>query len=497
MKTIPELLASALGDTLTLTPEGRTRMARGAADLDAFLATGRPVYGITSGFGPLVRHRADADRAEQGRGLIQHLCVGQGPPLGQLETRLMIWLRLAGMRIGYSAIDVADWSRLAELFNRGFAPLVPSEGSVSASGDLIPLAHAALAMAGTGRVWPGRDAATRLHELGIQPIAWNARSALGFVNGTSAALAVTLLNHARIAVLARALAALTGRIVLLLRASPEAYDPALQRARNQPGQCTAAGWIRVELDRDAAAPQARTAQERPLQEPYSLRCAPQVIGAVLDQLELQERVLLDEAAGVTDNPVVTAGGVLHGGNFHAAPVGLASDVALQCAHQLAYLAERQLALVVDPARNGGLPPLLAARPGATSGLAGLQIAATSHLGRIRQLGYPASMTPVPTNLHNQDHVPMALNGANACTEAVRYLALIAGSLGVAVAQLESHLPGRAAGGRVWDALHAVSPPLRQDRPLSAEIRAAARTLTGAFGTGVELFTYLEEANAWC
>ncbi len=489
MKTIAELLDRALHEQLTLSPDDRLRMRRSVEHLSAHLAAGRPVYGSTNGFGPLVANPADPDGAGQGMGLIHHLCVGQGRPLGTVETRLMVWLRLAGIRLGCSAVDVSDWERLAALHNAGFTPVVPSEGSLSASGDLIPLAHAALAMAGATD-----EGRRQLDELGLTPFAWSARSALGFVNGTSAALSVTLLNHARLALLTRVAAALTGRIALLLGAATDAYDPRLQAVRNQAGQRTAAAWIRAELaDARHCAPAARGPAPRPLQESYSLRCAPQVLGAVVDQLELQERVLLDEAGGVTDNPVVLADAVLHGGNFHAAPVGLAGEMLLHCVHQVAYLAERQLALVVDPQRNGGLAPLLAERPGGTSGLAGVQIAATSHLGRIRQLGYPAGMTPVPTNLQNQDHVPMALNAALACGEAIRYLALILGSLGVTVAQLAFRVGAQAAAGTPWHRLPAVSPPLREDRPLSAEIRAVARMLTTDYGTGgVAFFTYLEE-----
>jgi histidine ammonia-lyase len=216
-----------------------------------------------------------------------------------------------------------------------------------------------------------------------------------------------------------------------------------------------------------------------LQEPYSLRCAPQVLGAVLDQLSAIEEILVREATGCTDNPISYEGQLLHGGNFHAMPVGLSSDQIGLCLQQVAFLAERQLALLCDPAYNGGLPPMLTPRPGAGSGLAGVQLSATSFVSRIRQLVYPASLTALPTNGGNQDHVPMALNGANSVAEAVELAWFVVGSLAVGVAQCAAVGGGDPPTSGLWAALAEVSPPLRQDRPLAAEVRAARDLLATA------------------
>ncbi|SDH06771.1 histidine ammonia-lyase [Sinosporangium album] len=459
-------------------PEEAAAMRVSAAGLAEALAAKDPVYGVTQGFGPLVVYEAADSPVEQGGGLISHLGSGQGRPLPPEASRLAVWLRLNSMRLGYSAVSPEFWQGLADLWNRGFTPVIPRDGTVSASGDLQPLAHAALSHAGTGEAWTrdragrwGRvPAAEALAAIGASPVEWSAREALAFVNGTSVGLAVSVLNHQEVLRLARAVAMLTGRVVRLLGASPEAYHTGVARARGQAGQFTAARWVRDELP----AGHARE-PSRPLQEPYSLRCVPQVVGAVLDQLAAAEAILLTEAAGCTDNPVYVDGKILHGGNFHAMPVGLCSDQLGLCLQQLAYLADRQLALICAPSGNGGLPPMLTPRPGGGSGLAGVQISSTSFVSRIRQLVYPSSLTALPTNGGNQDHVPMALNGANAVADALEPAWLVVGSLAVGVAQLtalSADRPRPEPGG-VWADLAEISPPLEADRPLAPEVRAAS------------------------
>ncbi|ONI76002.1 histidine ammonia-lyase [Actinosynnema sp. ALI-1.44] len=462
-------------------PDDVDRMAESAATVDKALAAGTRIYGLTQGFGPLVEFTAESE-AEQGASLIAHLGSGQGRPLDPDVCRLVVWLRLVSMRKGYSAVSPEFWQVLADLWNRGFTPAIPRDGTVSASGDLQPLAHAALAYTGHGDAWVRidndwtlRPAAEALAALSAEPVQWPVREALAFVNGTGASLAATIVNQQSAARLVSAVTMLTARIAYLLRANPEHYQPGIAVARGQPGQSTVARWLREQLPADMSRDPAR-----PLQEPYSLRCAPQVLGAVLDQLDAAGNVLLNEAVGCTDNPLTYEGVVLHGGNFHAMPVGLASDQIGLALHQAAYLAERQLALICDPGTNGGLPPMLTPRPGRGCGLAGVQISATSFVSRIRQLVYPASLTSLPTNGWNQDHVPMALNGANAVADALEAAWLVVGSLAVGAAQLAATV-GARPGGEPWAALAEISPPLAADRPMAGEVGAARDLLIESAG----------------
>ncbi|MGP3912303.1 aromatic amino acid lyase [Nonomuraea sp. 10N515B] len=458
------------------------RMQAGVDTLAKALSSDDPVYGVTHGFGPLVAFTAAESALEQGSGLIAHLGTAQGRPLDPDVCRLAVWLRLSSMRKGHSAVSAGFWQRLADLWNAGFTPAIPRNGTVSASGDLQPLAAAAMAYAGTGEAWvrdddgawTPRPSAQALASLGAEPIVWPAREALSFVNGTSVSLAVTALNHQAVLRLVRAVGLLTARVAYLLGANPEAYHHGIGHARGQLGQLVVARWIREALPEDMERDRSR-----PLQEPYSLRCAPQVLGAVLDQLGSAEDILLREATGCTDNPICYEGELLHGGNFHAMPVGLCSDQIGLCLQQVAFLAERQLGLLCDPSYNGGLPPMLTPRPGAGSGLAGVQISATSFVSRIRQLVYPASLTALPTNGGNQDHVPMALNGANAVAEAIELAWLVVGSLAVATAQRAALAGDARRTTGLWAALAEISPPLERDRPLAPEVRAACDLMSSA------------------
>ena len=390
-------------------------------------------------------------------------------------SRLVLWLRLNSMRKGYSAVSPKFWQTLADLWNGGFTPSIPRDGTVSASGDLQPLAHAALTFTGFGEAWvrdadgrwatrPAKDALT---SLGVEPFDWPVREALAFVNGTGVGLAVSILNQQSAVRLVRAASVLTGRLAALLRANLEHYHAGVGLARTQVGQIRVAEWIRQELP----AGQTRDPR-RALQEPYSLRCAPQVLGAVLDQLTNAGDVLAREADGCTDNPITFDDQVLHGGNFHAMPVGLASDQIGLAVHMAAYLAERQLNLLLNPATNGDLPMMLTPRAGRGCGLAGVQISATSFVSKIRQLVYPASLTTLPTNGWNQDHVPMALNGANSVAEALEFGWYAIGSLALGVAQLAVMADHEVETTGVWAELAEISPPLAADRPMGAEVRAA-------------------------
>lgn len=459
------------------------RMEASGTMVGEHLASGRPIYGLTQGFGPLVTYDAESEM-EQGSSLISHLGSGQGSPLSPEVSRLVLWLRLNSMRKGFSAVSPAFWQRLADLWNLGFTPVIPRDGTVSASGDLQPLAHAALTFAGFGDAWV-RDADERwamrpandaLAVLGTEAFEWPVREALAFVNGTGVGLAMSITNHQSALRLVRAVAMLTGRLAVLLGGNPEHYDEGVGIARGQAGQLVVSRWIRQGLPEDMCRD-----GRRPLQEPYSLRCAPQVLGAVLDQLTAAGEVLAREADGCTDNPITFDGRVLHAGNFHAMPVGFASEQIGLAMHMAAYLAERQLNLLANPTTNGDLPPMLTPQAGRGCGLAGVQISATSFVSRIRQLVFPASLTTLPTNGWNQDHVPMALNGANGVADALELGWLAVGSLAVGVAQLAVMTDRNVGTTGLWAELARISPPLGADRPMAAEVRAAADLVSRFIG----------------
>ena len=482
--TIDALIsAAAWGAQLELSSHDYQRMEESRFTLSRKLGEGIRVYGVTQGFGPLVEFAASSSLVNQGTGLLSHLAVGQGEPLPPDVTRFMIMLRLKSMMQGYSAVSTDFWLRLANLWNRGFTPVVPSEGSVSASGDLVPLAHAALAFAGEGKAWLGSSesdwiqvpAQEALSRMGTQACIWNAREALAFVNGTTASLAVICYNYQAILEMTRSLASLSGRIACLLGVNEEPYTFEVSQVRGHHGQLLAAAWIRAELDLGNHCVNA----DRPLQEPYSLRCAPQVLGAIVDHLRAQEQILIQEAIGCTDNPVIYQEKVFHGGNFHALPIALCSDQQTLCVQQLAFLAERQLSLLLNPKHNGGKPPMLTPYPGPYSGLAGVQIAATSFVAKIRQLAYPATLTALPTNLDNQDHVPMALNSADAVAKVVELAWLVIGSLALAVNQWSILDNARIPVGTVWSELRDRFESLDTDRPLSAEVQQAAKLMHSA------------------
>lgn len=465
-------------EPLNLKAHERLRMEGSCRTLASALEDGLPVYGVTRGFGPLAEFAADPVADRHGLGLISHLSAGQGEDLDPESTRLMIELRLSGMRLGYSGIPPERWEQLERILASGFVPVVPSLGSVSASGDLIPLAHAARAMSGDGLAWgPAEGGLTKgpaaewLATLGIEPVVWEAREALAFVNGSSASLAVALVNQRRLARQCRVAAALTGLIASTLGANSEAYADVVATARGgSPGHRTVAGWIRAQITdvRDAGT-------ARRLQEPYSLRCAPQVLGSVLDFLRTTGSQLDLEAAGCSDNPIVSEGGIFHAGNFYASTAGLASDQHAVLGHQIAFMAERQLALILNPATNGGLPPLLAPQPGATSGLAGVQLATSALLAEIRQKCAPGTTTPVPTNLDNQDIVPMALMAGLRSARVLDLGDLVIGSLGVGVAQL-IQAAGAASTTPLSADILARSERLRRDRPLAEEVRVMSQFL---------------------
>jgi histidine ammonia-lyase/tyrosine ammonia-lyase len=323
-----------------------------------------------------------------------------------------------------------------------------------------------------GSTVPAADA---LHDAGRTPVALHDRDALALVNGTSFMTAYAALAVARAARLLRRAERLTGWLYRLLGCSRQALDPRLHTARGHAGQRESAAAIRDEADRGAAVKDAAPAEdaERPLQEAYSIRCAPQILGAVRDQLAYVRRTVNAELNGVNDNPVIDpeAPAALHGGNFQGQQIAFAADALNAAVTQMGVLADRQIDVLLTPAHNGDAPPLLAWRPGATSGLAGAQLTATALVAELRHHNQSAATASIPTNGGNQDVVSMGALAARTAYTQTEHLASILAVLGLALAQLthlrrQGRAPGPAPPPPNW--MPAVE-PIIEDRPLRAEI----------------------------
>ncbi|PEN14580.1 histidine ammonia-lyase [Longibacter salinarum] len=467
--------------TLQLTDAAQHSLRDARAALESARERGDEVYGVTTGFGPLVDFQsAESGGTLHGAGLLAHLSTGSGALASREVARAMCIARLQSLAQGYSAIRLTALERFASLIEHGITPAIPEIGSVGASGDLTPLAHAARVMTGTGRVLRAdgsiEPAENSLNRIGIEPLDLDGRDALALVNGTAFMTAYAALALARMRRIVRHLERLTGWMYRLLGCELQALDPRLHAARGHNGQCDSAASIRTEALRHGPF---QRSDNRPLQEPYSIRCAPQVIGACRDQIAYAKNIIETELNGVNDNPVVISGddpAVLHGGNFQGQQIALAADALNAAITQMGVLAERQIDLLLTPARNGDAPLLLAWTPGATSGLAGAQITATALVSELRHHAQMTATSSIPTNGDNQDVVSMGTLSGRTAYEQTERLAPILSVLGIALAQL-THLrdadraTGPASPVPPW--MPSVE-PIVEDRPLRAEIDRLAQ-----------------------
>jgi len=450
------------------------RRARSA--LETIRESGATVYGLTTGFGPLHEYTSDeAGALDHGDGLLAHLATGSGDVLAPPLVRAMMAARLQSLAQGHSAVRPAPFEALAALLEADVVPAVPEIGSLGASGDLTPLAHVARVCTGDGQVLDGGTpvaAGPVLDAAGIEPVSLDARDALALVNGTAFMTAAAALALARGRRLVERAEALTGWAYRVLGCSLEALDPRLHEARGHDGQADSADAIRREAARHGPAERS----ERPLQEVYSLRCAPQILGAARDQLAYARDVVETELNGVTDNPITdpAAPAALHGGNFQGQQVAFAADALNEALTQVGVLVERQIDVLLSPDQNEATP-LLAWDPGPTSGLAGAQLTATALVAELRQHAQMAGTSSIPTNDDNQDVVSMGALAARTAYEQTERLAPILAVTGLALSQL-THLQetdradGPAPAPPPW--MPSVDPVV-EDRPLRAEIDALA------------------------
>src|SRR5947209_4006736 len=405
---------SIVRPTAKCSPKEKRVMARSRAIVEKLIAEKRVVYGVTTGVGSLSTERIEPDKARQLQlNLVRSHACGVGEPLSGAETRGVLLLRANSLAQGYSGVRPALAELLCEFLNRGLHPVVPARGSVGASGDLAPLAHVALALVGEAEVvWRGRRMRTlaALARLRLRPIALEAKEGLSLVNGTQAMLSVGLLalREAEIQV---ETADVAGALSLdALRGSPVAFDERLQRARPHPGQLASARNL-LRLNQGSAIRQSHLDCPR-VQDAYSLRCMPQVHGAVRDALEYARQVLETEMNSATDNPLVFVheGDVISGGNFHGQPLALALDLMAVALAQLGGISERRIDRLVNPLTSD-LPPFLTHSPGLESGFMLAQVTAAALASENKVLAHPASVDTVPTSGNKEDFVSMGMGAA--------------------------------------------------------------------------------------
>jgi len=481
------------GRAVTLSPRARERTSRARAAVDAIVQRGDQapsVYGVNTGFGFLadVRISADAIYALQ-RNLILSHAVGVGPPLETPVVRAMLLLRAVTLSLGHSGVRPLLVERLCELLNRRIHPVVPSRGSVGASGDLAPLAHLSLTLLGEGEVrvgWPGEEkvqpAAATLAACGLAPIELQAREGLGLVNGTQCMTAMGGLALYD-AFDACRLADLVGAMSLeALLGTPRAFDARIHATRPHPGQAQSAANLRRLLEGSAIVESHRGCPK--IQDPYSLRCMPQVHGASRDALGYAADVLLCEMHSATDNPLLFVGDdpdaaeVISGGNFHGQPVALALDFAGIAAAELASISERRIEQLLNPHLSSGLPAFLTRNSGLNSGFMMAQVTASALVSENKILAHPASVDSIPTSAGREDHVSMGVHAADKLVRIVDNvrnvlaIELLCAAQGVS---LRAPLRPGAALAAAHDALRAAVPSLEDDRPLYRDI-ARARAL---------------------
>jgi histidine ammonia-lyase len=432
--TIDQVIEVARGRrSVALAPDAANRMRASRAVIERLVADGATVYGVTTGFGDLADVRIDPSRtAELQRNLVRSHAAGVGEPLADDVVRAMLVLRANALAVGLSGVRVEIVELLLGMLNAAVHPVIPSRGSLGASGDLAPLAHLALVVIGEGEATvdgagPGPGAAA-LARTGLGPVELQAKEGLALLNGTQLMAGIGALAHhdaLRLALSADVIGAMSLDAML---GTGAAFDERLIAARPHPGQVAAARHLR-ELLRDSEIwASHRSDTEHRVQDAYSLRCMPQVHGAARDALAELERVLRVEINAATDNPLVFPDGeVVSGGNFHGEPLALALDYATLAVAELASISERRTARLVDPHLSGGLPPFLTEQPGMESGLMIAHYTAAALVNELQSLAHPASVDTISTSANQEDHVSMggtaALQLATAVDRAEHVLAI--------------------------------------------------------------------------
>ncbi len=472
---------SALG----LTPEAEERVRQARTLIESIVASDRTVYGVNTGFGRLCSQRISREQAETLQtNLIRSHAAGVGPALPESDVRVALLLRANTLVQGHSGIRPDTLRLLLEMLGRGVIPVVPSQGSVGASGDLAPLAHVALVAIGEGeasyqgRRLPGAEA---LAAAGLAPVTLKEKEGIALINGTQFTTALTATAYIRARRLARTADIACALSTDALLGTSVAFDARIHALRPHPGQVESARNLSLLL---ADSPLAATHKDCDrVQDAYALRCSPQVHGASRDAMRYIRGVLEREMNAVTDNPLLFPedGDVLSGGNFHAEPVAMAADVlAIACA-ELASISERRLERLVNPDLSAGLPAFLAPEPGLTSGLMMAQVTAAALVSENKVLCHPACVDSIPTSGNTEDHVSMGMHAARKAQQVVTNAELVVATelLANFFALGFREAPTSGVLEQVRARIAERVPPLAGDRPWHVDINAIAEAIRTA------------------
>ncbi|MBN1944982.1 MAG: histidine ammonia-lyase [Bradymonadales bacterium] len=473
------------GAPVVLDPAALERVDRARDCVERRLATGEVYYGINTGFGYLAEVHIDGDRLQELQlNLIRSHACGVGKPLPKDVVRAVIALRIQTMLRGHSGVRRQTVELMAQLLNRGIYPVIPSQGSVGASGDLAPLAHLALALIGEGEVWVGverKNSGEVFADEGLAPLVPAPKEGLSLINGTQVMTATGLLACHQADHLVRSADIIAAMTLDAVKGSPTPYRPEIQAARPHPGQIeVAANLMRLLSSDEIRESHAHCGK---VQDPYSLRCVPQVHGAVRTALKHAQEVLLVEASSSTDNPLVFAESdeILSGGNFHGEPVALVLDYLAMAMSELGSISERRTDKLINP-HTSGLPPFLARESGLCSGHMITQVVCASLASENKVLAHPASVDSIPTSADKEDHVSMGLTSATKLVTILGNVSRILAIEAIAAADgLEFHRPARGGVGAEsgWRWVRSHCRPMLVDRSLAAEIETiAGRLLAG-------------------
>ena len=482
--TLPDVCAVAEGRAqASVSAAAIEKMRRSREPVERLAAGDQPIYGVNTGVGLLADVRIRREELDQLQvNVIRSHSTGVGPPLDRTVVRAMMLIRANVLAKGLSGIRPLVAECLCELLNRGVTPLIPGEGSVGASGDLAPLAHMALVLIGEGEaefrgaVLSGREALIRA---GVAPIELHPKEGLSLINGTQAMLAIGCLEWKAAQCLADTADVISGLTLDALRGTPRAFDARIHNARPHPGQRESAARLARLLEGSEIRQSHLTC--RRVQDAYSLRCVPQVHGAVRDALAEAYRVFSIELNSATDNPLVFDEEILSGGNFHGEPLAFQLDFLAVALTALAGISERRIDRLVNPALNEDLPPFLAGHAGLESGLMMAHVTAAALVGESRVLSHPASTGSITTSGNKEDFVSMGMTAALKFQRVVRNTRAVLAIEALAAARALDVLAPLRTSPLLEQAraqIRAVSPPITGDRVFHRDIGAVEQLIAG-------------------